>query len=119
MQDIGMTEEAVRWEADKFSDYWHSRAGRGATKMNWHATWRNWIRKNAESGGTASGVPQSKSKMTQALDNLANLKLDWEHPERWNPFASRTKEEIAAAQKREEARAAARIAEAAKMYEEK
>ena len=115
MQEMGMTEDAVRWEADKFADYWHARSGQGATKMNWHATWRNWIRRNAESGGTASGAPQHKSKMTQALDNLANMKLDWEHQETWNPFAPPTPEERAAAQKREDARAAARIAEAAKI----
>lgn len=40
----------ARLEAVKFADFW---LGSGKTKLNWHATWRNWVR-NARSttGGT-------------------------------------------------------------------
>lgn len=31
-------------EAEKFCDYWHAKSGRDATKADWLATWRNWIR---------------------------------------------------------------------------
>ena len=31
-------------EADKFCDYWKAASGRNATKCDWAATWRNWIR---------------------------------------------------------------------------
>lgn len=31
-------------EADKFKDYWLSRADKGAIKVDWQRTWRNWIR---------------------------------------------------------------------------
>lgn len=31
-------------EADKFKDFWHSKAGKDGRKANWQATWRNWIR---------------------------------------------------------------------------
>jgi hypothetical protein len=37
-----------RAETDRFRDYWHARAGTGATKLDWPATWRNWMRKAAE-----------------------------------------------------------------------
>jgi uncharacterized protein YdaU (DUF1376 family) len=30
--------------ADSFKDFWHSKAGQNATKLDWHATWRNWVR---------------------------------------------------------------------------
>ena len=30
--------------ADKFADYWHSKSGNTATKVDWQATWRNWCR---------------------------------------------------------------------------
>ena len=40
----GLSEEAARLEADKFSDYWIATTGTKATKLNWFATWRNWIR---------------------------------------------------------------------------
>ena len=35
-------------EIDKFTDYWHARAGKGSTKLDWNATFRNWIRREAE-----------------------------------------------------------------------
>ena len=101
MQEMGMTADAVRWEADKFADYWHAKAGANACKVNWQATWRNWIRKNAEQGGRA---PQQKSKMTQALENLSGTKIDWKRPEKWNPFAKMTDKERADAQAREDAK---------------
>ena len=34
----------VSLEAAKFCDYWHAKSGRDATKADWLATWRNWIR---------------------------------------------------------------------------
>jgi hypothetical protein len=41
--DRGMTPEHIRHEAEKFSNYWRSKTGAGATKVDWDATWRNWI----------------------------------------------------------------------------
>jgi hypothetical protein len=35
-------------EAAKFADFWHAKAGKDAAKVNWLATWRNWIRKALE-----------------------------------------------------------------------
>lgn len=35
-------------EGEKFRDFWHSKAGKDARKVDWKATWRNWIR-NARS----------------------------------------------------------------------
>lgn len=119
MEMFGFTEDQVRYQADKFRDHWTSTT-RNPTKKDWFGTWRNWMRNANERGERFdynSRPDQQKSKMTQALDNLANMKLDWEHQETWNPFAPPTPEETEAARKREEARAAARIAEAARMHE--
>lgn len=41
----GLPEPAVRREADKFRDYWLAKAGRDGAKLDWQATWRNWVRK--------------------------------------------------------------------------
>ena len=30
--------------ADKFKDYWHGKAGKDGIKLDWKATWRNWVR---------------------------------------------------------------------------
>ncbi len=34
----------VDLEAAKFRDYWVGRSGKDATKLDWTATWRNWVR---------------------------------------------------------------------------
>lgn len=38
----------VRTETAKFLDYWRGRAGQGGVKLDWNATWRNWMRKAEE-----------------------------------------------------------------------
>lgn len=39
---------AVDSETAKFRDYWRAKAGKDASKLDWPATWRNWIRNAAE-----------------------------------------------------------------------
>lgn len=43
--EYGMCEAAVRAEADRFRDYWLAKPGAGGVKLDWQATWRNWVRK--------------------------------------------------------------------------
>lgn len=38
-----ITRDQVLSEAASFKDHWHS-TGRNATKLDWRATWRNWVR---------------------------------------------------------------------------
>lgn len=54
--DFTITEEMRAWaqreypavpidlETDKFRDYWQSQSGSRGVKLDWQATWRNWIR---------------------------------------------------------------------------
>lgn len=35
-------------ETEKFVDYWRAKSGAGATKVDWPATWRNWLRRASE-----------------------------------------------------------------------
>jgi hypothetical protein len=52
----GWTSEQVKAEAEKFKDYWISKPGAAAVKLDWQATWRNWIRNsNGKSTGTNAG----------------------------------------------------------------
>lgn len=53
----GMAEPAVRAESARFADYWHAVAGRGATKLDWFATWRNWIRQTIERAAVKPARP--------------------------------------------------------------
>lgn len=38
----------TRRATDEFCDYWHAKSGAAATKLDWRATWRNWIRRADE-----------------------------------------------------------------------
>lgn len=68
----GYPEAAVRHEAEKFRDYWHSVAGQKGVKRDWLATWRNWIRNSSTpklstiSGGQAHAKPSSQSHKRQS-----------------------------------------------------
>ncbi|MBO9398752.1 YdaU family protein [Shimia sp. R9_2] len=46
--DQGLPPQDVRKEAAKFIDYWHSVPGQKGVKLDWPATWRNWIRKRLD-----------------------------------------------------------------------
>lgn len=43
--ESGVPEKRIRFEAEKFRDYWLAKAGKDAAKRDWFATWRNWIRR--------------------------------------------------------------------------
>lgn len=40
----GWTPAHCREVAESFSDHWHAKAGADAVKLDWQATWRNWVR---------------------------------------------------------------------------
>jgi uncharacterized protein YdaU (DUF1376 family) len=53
---------SVELEADKFRDHWHAATGTRATKADWLATWRNWVR-NANASRNVHAFP-AKSRYT-------------------------------------------------------
>lgn len=57
----------IEIEAAKFRNYWTSKAGAGARKVNWDRTWQNWILNNK--AGTQNG-PASPNRFRGALDAL-------------------------------------------------
>jgi hypothetical protein len=63
LTEFGVSEQAVRREADTFRDYWCGRADKGAVKLDWEATWRNWCRK-AFQGGAAHAPRPSNYRST-------------------------------------------------------
>ena len=56
----GLSPVEISREAEKFRDYWISKPGATACKLDWAATWRNWIRKSREMGGGGRGGGQSR-----------------------------------------------------------
>jgi hypothetical protein len=56
--DRGLARAQVGVEAEKFKNYWSAKTGQGATKLDWDATWRNWIISTVErTHGAASNKP--------------------------------------------------------------
>lgn len=58
----GMDEVSVRREADRFRDYWLGVAGSKGVKLDWEATWRNWVRKSIDDMKSASPKPSSAKR---------------------------------------------------------
>jgi hypothetical protein len=56
-------------QSDRFRDYWTAKTGKEATKLDWSATWRNWIRNaHAENGrSSAPANPPAPAKVRPRL----------------------------------------------------
>jgi len=55
--------------AHGFKDYWIAKTGKDATKANWLATWRNWLRNEVKKNAgfkQPSGAGRSKEKISHA-----------------------------------------------------
>ncbi|WP_208541749.1 DUF1376 domain-containing protein [Bartonella capreoli] len=79
----GLPPERVKIEIAKFRDYWKAKSGQGATKTDWPATWRNWVRKAVEDLKKGKnygkpGVEQTKQqrgwnyRVAQHMSNIKN-----------------------------------------------
>jgi hypothetical protein len=47
----GWTLDVAKTEAASFIDFWHSAPGQRGVKLNWQATWRNWVRNSRKANG--------------------------------------------------------------------
>ncbi len=80
----GLPPERVKVEIAKFRDYWRSKAGANATKIDWQATWRNWIRKavddlektkntNNNGGNNGNYTQKQKSVGERIADSILDI----------------------------------------------
>ncbi|MFU1957786.1 helix-turn-helix domain-containing protein [Bordetella bronchiseptica] len=51
----GLTAERIREIAEEFRDYWVALPGAKACKLDWEATWRNWVRKEGRNAMPRNG----------------------------------------------------------------
>jgi hypothetical protein len=69
-----------RADHDAFVDYWRGRPGAGGRKLDWIATWRNWMRREHERrsrvspNGTPRGFVERNGHRLKA-ETAANLDL--------------------------------------------
>lgn len=59
-------------EHRKFVDYWRAKSGKDATKLDWDATWRNWVRRAKESNVAQFPARRSASEKAQAWLDTAD-----------------------------------------------
>jgi uncharacterized protein YdaU (DUF1376 family) len=64
----GWSETAIRLEADKFRDFWISKAGKDAVKLDWLATWRNWVRNSKTPKVITGGKHDKPTKQSERLN---------------------------------------------------
>ena len=61
--------------AASFKDYWIAKPGAGGLKLNWEATWRNWVRSQKQSFGVAKDVVrQTTPTPANAFDALQKMR---------------------------------------------
>lgn len=58
-----------RGEAERFRDYWHGKAGKDGRKVDWFATWRNWVRRSRE-------FSSGRSRDESSIDQMKRLKRE-------------------------------------------
>ncbi|WP_208434673.1 DUF1376 domain-containing protein [Bartonella taylorii] len=77
----GLPPERVKVEIAKFRDYWTAKSGKDATKIDWQATWRNWVRnsknyKQGENYGTQanSQTEQQRGWNYRVAQHMSDIK---------------------------------------------
>jgi|tagenome__1003787_1003787.scaffolds.fasta_scaffold20485126_1 hypothetical protein len=60
----GLPAGKIDSEAEKFRNYWIAKSGQGATKLDWEATWRNWIISTVERANGTAAKQLSRSHPT-------------------------------------------------------
>lgn len=57
--------------AAKFADYWHGKPGKAGTKLDWQATWRNWVRDEKAHRTDQSGETPYQRSMREKYETIA------------------------------------------------
>lgn len=55
--------------ADEFRDWWIAKAGSGGVKLDWHATWRTWVRRQ-----NAVKIPAFRSRDDDRAETIRQLR---------------------------------------------
>ncbi|WP_052750051.1 hypothetical protein [Gluconobacter oxydans] len=61
--------------AEKFRDYWLGVSGERGIKLDWDATWRNWVRNDSSLGPTRRPAPSSDRPRTAAQNADENARF--------------------------------------------
>jgi hypothetical protein len=69
----------LRSVGEQFRDYWSAKAGSGATKLDWQATWRNWVRNQKQAFKQVDIARTTVPASSQRDPALAKLDEDYKN----------------------------------------
>lgn len=76
-------EAAIMDQADQFRDYWIAQPGQKGVKLDWQATWRNWMRRarlrRPSNGFSRGGQPQVSSPMADIVARMKAKRSEAPH----------------------------------------
>lgn len=78
----GLTNSELRFEFEQFKDFWKAKSGKDATKKDWQATWRTWIRNAAKRRGRSTGPTTIAGAAAAALEEKRNDQFSFDAMER-------------------------------------
>lgn len=68
-------------ELEKFRDYWIAQPGQKGVKVDWDATWRNWIRRADERAPAKQTVNRIANAAKEMMDvQRSSNQSSWDHP---------------------------------------
>lgn len=71
----------VETEAASFVDHWHAKAGKDGVRLDWLATWRNWVRGSRRPNGVGNGQAKRPPTAEELRRSIAYAE-DHDDPER-------------------------------------
>lgn len=74
MRAEGVPDDLARRELPKFRDHWAAASGQNATKRDWRAAWRNWLRRAVEM------QPKPRTPLRAVGADFGPEILTWEPP---------------------------------------
>jgi len=95
--DFAATPEMVAWakvktpdvdgrrQTERFIDYWRGKGGVAGTKVDWVATWRNWMRRAQDDQAHANGHKPSTTDQRVAAGLALVAELEAQQPKELNP----------------------------------
>lgn len=83
----GLSPSQAEFEAANFRDYWTARSGAAATKRDWPATWRTWVRNYLSRRPNARGSPARAPSVQDVSKALLMELTDADHRSRPGNFA--------------------------------
>lgn len=76
----GMTTARAQETAARFRDYWIAKAGQGGVKLDWTATWRNWVRNEIARNGASKPNGHDDGDPNAPVNSPAWRKAHGLHP---------------------------------------